>query len=74
MTGKVNEENWENLTLDQKLNVLRNKVNEMANIIQKIVEDMYVDDEECDGEEEKPERGKVRTPVSKELQELKYIT
>ena len=74
MTGKVNEENWENLTLDQKLNVLRNKVNEMANIIQKIVEDMYVDEEDCDGEEETPVRGKVRTPVSKELQELKYIT
>lgn len=73
MAENVNEKNWENLTLDQKLNVLRNKVNEMASIIQKIVEDMYVDEEDCEGEEEIPIKGEVKTPVSREFQEFGYI-
>lgn len=53
--------------------MLRNKVNEMASIIQKIVEDMYVDEEDCEGEEEIPIKGEVKTPVSREFQEFRYI-
>ncbi len=74
MTNKVDEEEWEDLTLEQKLNVLRNRINEMTSIIQKIVEDMYVDEENCEGEEEIPINGEVKTPVSREFQEVRYIT
>lgn len=74
MANKVDEEEWENLTLEQKLNVLRTKINEMTSIIQKIVEDMYVDEEDCEGEEEMPIKGEVKTPVSREFQEVRYIT
>jgi hypothetical protein len=73
MANKVDEEEWENLTLEQKLNVLRNKINEMTSIIQKIVEDMYVDEENCE-EEEIPINGEVKTPVPREFQEVRYIT
>ncbi|UCG45161.1 MAG: hypothetical protein JSV58_07285 [Candidatus Bathyarchaeota archaeon] len=74
MAKKATEEDWENLTLDEKLNVLRDKVNEMASIIQKIVEDMYVDEEECEGDEEAPARGEMKSPASRKLQPLRYIT
>ena len=74
MGDKANEKDWENLTLDEKLNVLRNKVDEMASIIQKIVEDMYVDEEECDSEEEMPVRGEMKAPASRKIQQLRYIT
>jgi hypothetical protein len=46
----------------------------MTSIIQKIVEDMYVDEENCEGEEEIPISGEVKTPVSREFQEVRYIT
>ena len=74
MANKVDEEEWENLTLEQKLNVLRTKINEMTSIIQKIVEDMYVDEEDCEGEEGMPIKGEVKTPVSREFQEVRYIS
>jgi len=73
MANKVDEEEWENLTLEQKLNVLRSKINEMTSIIQKIVEDMYVDEEDCE-EEEIPIKVEVKTPGSREFQEFRYIT
>ncbi len=74
MADKASEKDWENLSLDEKLNVLRSKVDEMASIIQKIVEDMYVDEEECDSEEEIPVRGEMKTPASRIIQQLRYIT
>jgi len=74
MANKVDEEEWENLTLEQKLNVLRSKINEMTSIIQKIVEDMYVDEEDCEGDEEIPIKGEVKNPASREFQEFRYIT
>jgi SMC interacting uncharacterized protein involved in chromosome segregation len=74
MANKVDEEEWENLTLEQKLNVLRSKINEMTSIIQKIVEDMYVDEEDCEGEEEIAINGEVKTQGSREFQEFRYIT
>lgn len=74
MANKVDEKEWENLTLEQKLNVLRSKIDEMTSIIQKIVEDMYVDEEDCEGEEEIPIKGEVKTPSSREFQGLRYIT
>jgi len=74
MANKVDEEEWENLTLEQKLNVLRSKINEMTSIIQKIVEDMYVDEEDCEGEEEIPIKVEVKTQGSREFQEFRYIT
>ena len=74
MADKASEKDWENLSLDEKLNVLRSKVDEMASIIQKIVEDMYVDEEECDSGEETPVRGEMKAPASRRIQQLRYIT
>jgi len=33
-----------------------------------------VDEENCEGEEEIPINGEVKTPVSREFQEVRYIT
>lgn len=73
MTEKVDKEDWESLTLEQKLNMLRDKVNEITGIIQKIVEDMYVDGDDYEGQEELPISGDVKAPAPREFQEFRYI-